>query len=205
MSTSLIVEDEPTGCPHTTGLAILSWFSFGFGWVGWEISACRTTSEPISLFQSCFKEIVGGSRGDMYTFVFDFLQSEQLSGYNNLGMFREDWRWIASDRTSILLVTKIDVDPIDGVLMFLPCSMHVLCKTRCSKSIVSRSLCSCPYDPQEKECLFVAQIVSSRNMGCKLVALTWQMHLKKPSGMNTLSCSARSIRSSPECPWRARR
>ena len=31
------------------------------------------------------------------------------------------------------LLSKFDVDPIHRVLMFLPCFMHVLCKTRCSQ------------------------------------------------------------------------
>ena len=29
------------------------------------------------------------------------------------------------------LQSKIDVDPIHRILMFLPCFVHVLCKTRC--------------------------------------------------------------------------
>ena len=42
-----------------------------------------------------------------------------------------------------VLQSKVDVDPIYRVLMFLPCFVHVLCKTRCfPKSIVSGSLCS---------------------------------------------------------------
>ena len=31
------------------------------------------------------------------------------------------------------LQSKVDVDPIHRILMFLPCFMHVLCKTRCSQ------------------------------------------------------------------------
>ena len=31
------------------------------------------------------------------------------------------------------LLSKSDVNPIHRVLMFLPCFMHVLCKTRCSQ------------------------------------------------------------------------
>ena len=51
------------------------------------------------------------------------------------------------DRSSLIelqtfLQSKIDVDPIHRVLMFLPRFMHVLCKKRAPKSIVSGSLCS---------------------------------------------------------------
>ena len=94
---------------QTTGLSSLSWFGFGFGWVGWELfacrasspsgcratspSGCRATSEPNSFIQSCFKEILGGGRGGAYTFRIWLLQfpSAQLSGYNRLGVFREEW------------------------------------------------------------------------------------------------------------------
>ena len=65
-------------CGQTTGLPVLSWFGFGYGWVGWERfacratspSGCRVTSEPYSFIQSCFKEIFGGGRGDAYTFSY---------------------------------------------------------------------------------------------------------------------------------------
>ena len=63
-----------------SGRPELSRIGFGVGWVGWELFACRATSPsgcqatspsgPNSLFHSCFKEIFGGSRGDMYTFSF---------------------------------------------------------------------------------------------------------------------------------------
>ena len=60
---------------------------------GWPASARWAWSEPNSLFHSCFKEIVGGDRGDMYTFRIRLLQfpSEQLSGDNKLGVFLEGW------------------------------------------------------------------------------------------------------------------
>ena len=63
---------------QTTGFPDLSWSGFGFGWLNWEPldcrttspSGCRATSEPNSFIQSCFKEIFGGGRGDMYTFPY---------------------------------------------------------------------------------------------------------------------------------------
>ena len=60
-----------TGCP-----VLLSWSGLGFSWFDWALLDCWTicppgrwaSSEPNSLFQSCFKEIFGGGRGDAYTF-----------------------------------------------------------------------------------------------------------------------------------------
>ena len=207
MSTTWNIEDEPIGCPITTGLPflswsasssklvflqsrekrvsiswalerdvfsvttglpVLSWFGFGFGWVGWEPSACRATSEPNSFIQSCFKEIFGGSRGDVYTFRIQRLQfpSEQLSGYNKLGVYREEWwRSIASDRTSVLSFgASLMSTQLHCVLMFLPCFVHVLCKTRCSQVDRVRILVFLIHriHMQKEYCLLVAQNLTSR-------------------------------------------
>ena len=82
MSTSLNIEDEPTGCEHTTGLPVLSGFAssskieFLLSWKKrvWDVFCERTTgratSEPNSFIQSCFKEIVGGTRRDANTFSY---------------------------------------------------------------------------------------------------------------------------------------
>ena len=54
----------------------LSRIWFRIGWFDWKLlDSCPTSdrwacSEPNSLFHSCFKEIFGGSRGDMYTFSY---------------------------------------------------------------------------------------------------------------------------------------
>ena len=48
----------------------------GIGWFDWKfLDSCPASgrwacSEPNSLFHSCFKEIFGGGRGDMYTFSY---------------------------------------------------------------------------------------------------------------------------------------
>ena len=78
------------------------------------------------------------------------------------------------------LQSKIDVDPIYRVLMFLPCFGHVLCMTRF--------------------------IQIHRMMECKLIAHpTWEVYWKKSLGITTLSCEVGSMRLRPEWPWRARR
>ena len=62
------------------------------------------------------------------------------------------------------LQSKIDVDPIHSVLMFLPCFLHVLCKTRCSQVDRVRILVFFIHKihKQKEYCLSVAQIMSSR-------------------------------------------
>ena len=67
--------------------------------------------------------------------------------------------------TSILsFQSKIDVDPIYRVLMFLPCFMRVLCMTRCIQVDRIRILMVFVrgIHKQEVYCLSVAQILTSR-------------------------------------------
>ena len=71
----VLISWEPDVFPEqTTGLSVLSWFGFGFGWVGWEPFACRATSGPNSFIQSCLTEINlrGLSRWFIHFFVYDF-------------------------------------------------------------------------------------------------------------------------------------
>ena len=121
-------------CSVTTSRPVL-WIGLGFGWVGWEPSDCRATSEPNSFIQSFFKEIFGGGRSDAYTlFENDFSSFHP----NN---FRETISWecvvkndcVRSCLTELksFLQSKFDVDPIHRVLMFLPRFLLVPCKTRC--------------------------------------------------------------------------
>ena len=46
-------------CSVSTSRPVL-WIGFGFGWVGWELSACRATSESNSFIQLFLNEIFGG-------------------------------------------------------------------------------------------------------------------------------------------------
>ena len=212
ISTSLNVEDEPIGCPITTGLTVLSWsasssklvfwqsrkkrasiswaleqdvfsittglpvlswFGFGFGWVGWEPSACRAAPEPNSFIQSCFKENLWRlSRWFIYFFVRNFFSFHP----NN---FRDTISWECIVKTDGVRSrprelqsfpqSKIDVDPTHCVLMSLPCFMHVLCKTRCSQVYRLRILVVLihRFHKQKEYCLSFAQFfdlpVSSLN------------------------------------------
>ena len=53
-------------------------------------------------------------------------------------------------------LSKIDVDPIHGILMFLPCFVHVLCTTWCSQvDRVKDPYVLCPWDPQANRILSV--------------------------------------------------
>ena len=98
------------------------------------------------------------------------------------------------------------------------CFFHALCmhcaRRGAPKSIVSGSLCSLSIGSTSRKntvCLLLKFCPPGINpelmMECKLIAHpTWQMYLKKPSGITTLSCNEGwSIRLRPEWPWRARR
>ena len=58
------------------------------------------------------------------------------------------------------LQSKVDVDPIHRILMFLPCFVHVLCKTRCFQVDRVRILMVFVHGihRQKEYCLSVAQI-----------------------------------------------
>ena len=112
----------------------LSRLGLGIGWFDWKLLDCCPTSgrwacsEPNSLFQSCLKEIFGGSRRDMYTFSYDDFSSFHPNNFRNT----ISWKCFLKDdcvRSSLIefqscLNSKIDVDPIYCVLMSLPCFMH---------------------------------------------------------------------------------
>ena len=117
MSTSLGVEDvQSQRVPP-----FYHDFGFGFGLVGWLASACRATSEPNSFIQSCFKEIFGGSRSDVYTFfVYDFSSFHP----NNFRDTISGECLVKNDRVRSSLIelqsfpqSKIGVDPMHCILI----------------------------------------------------------------------------------------
>ena len=57
-------------CCSPTGLTVLDNWVFGFGWIRWVSLLLQATSESNSFIQLCLKEIVGGGRGDTYTFSY---------------------------------------------------------------------------------------------------------------------------------------
>ena len=74
------------------------------------------------------------------------------------------------------LQNKVDVDPTHRILMFLPCFVHVLCKTLCFQT-VSGSLCSLFIGSTSMEntvCLLLKfcppRINPELMMECKLIA-----------------------------------
>ena len=113
----------------------MNWIRVFFG-DGWEPFACQATSGPNSFIQSFLKEIFAGGRGDSFTFSY---MSEFSSFHLNSLRDTIGWECIVKDdgvRSRLIelktfLLSKFDVDPIHRVLMFLPCFVHVLCKTRC--------------------------------------------------------------------------
>ena len=63
------------------------------------------------------------------------------------------------------LQSKIEVDPLHRVLMFLPCFVHVLCNTRCFQvNLVGIFVIQIHRIHKQKEyCLSVAQNLTSRD------------------------------------------
>ena len=194
---------EPANCSPSIILM------FARNWIdiqprNYSFSACEVSclsgrwasSEPKSLFQSCFKEIFGGGRGDVYIFLeYDFSSFHP----NN---FRNTTSWkcfVKNDgvRSSLTELqsfphSKIDVDPTHCVLMSLPCCMHVLCMTS-FKSIVTGSLwfLSMGFTGRKNTvCLLLKFGPPGNNpelmMECKLIAHPW----KKLFWMTTLSCQS---------------
>ena len=172
-SCAVLVLVPTTGCPvlsvPTTGLPVLSRPGFGIGWFDWRLLDCCTTcssgrwasSELNSLSQSCFKEIFGGGRGDIYTFSYmpSPISIKTTFGiqYNNLEVFREEWsRSIESDKTSILSSKQDWCRPntlcIGVSSMFYACIVHDAvhssrsCQDPCDFS---------PWDPQAERRLSV--------------------------------------------------
>ena len=120
-----------------TGLPVLSQFGFRTGWCDWKLlDRCPTSdrwecSEPNSLLHSCFKEIFGGGRGwHVYSFVYDFSSFHPNNFRNTVS-----WKCFLKDdciRSSLiecqsLSNRKININPKYRVLMFLPCTMQLLC------------------------------------------------------------------------------
>ena len=82
----------------------LSRIGFRVGWFDWTLlDSCPTSarwawSEPNFLSHSCFKEIFGGGRGDMYTFSY---MTSPVSIQTTFGIQQAEcvsWRMIAFDR-----------------------------------------------------------------------------------------------------------
>ena len=106
---------------------------------------------------------------------------------------------------------KIDVDPIYCLLMFLLCLMHVLCMTRCIQVHRIRILMVFVHGiHKKKECLCVAQILSSRYQsrivsGMKIDCTSDMVKVLEEVARNYYICRIRSMRLRPEWTWRARR
>ena len=134
-------------------------------WIDWELFACRTTS-PNHVSRKSLEDV------EVTHIYINFLVYDFSSFHPN--NFRDTASWecfVKNDGVRSCLIefqsflqSKIDVDPIHRVLMFLPLFMHVLCMTwfiqvdriRIFVFFVHR------IHRQKTYCLSVAQILSSR-------------------------------------------
>ena len=125
---------EPNCCSAKTSLPFLTIGFLVFVWVCWESLPPPATSEPSSFIQLSVKEIFGGSRGDAYTFLYDFFRFHHDSLRDTIS-----WKRIVKDdcvrscltELKSFLLSKLDVNPIHRVLMCLPLFLPVPCKTWC--------------------------------------------------------------------------
>ena len=147
-------------------------------WLGWLVVFCLSSNFFI---QSCLQEIFGGIRGDSYTFSCIISPvSTRTTSRNTIG-----WECIVENdgvRSSLIelqsfLLSKFKVDPIHRVLMFLPCCMHVPCKTQCFQVDLLRIFVFFIHriHRQKEYCLSFAQNLTSRYQswiddGMKLIA-----------------------------------
>ena len=151
------------GCP------VLSSSGFGFGWFDWELLNCWTTcpacgrwatSEPNSFIQWSLKETFGGGRGHIKTFSYIISRIHHMN-------FRDTISWecfVKNDSVRSCLIelqsflqSKVDVDPIHRILMFLPCFVHV---SIVQDALLTSQSCQdpsgfCPWNPQAERILSV--------------------------------------------------
>ena len=158
-----------------TGLPVRLRIGVRIGWFDWKLlDSCPISdrwacSEPHSLFHSCFKEIFGGGRGDMYTFFVKDFSSFHPNNFRNT----TSWKCFLKDdciRSSLIecqsfLNIKININPIHRILMFLPCFMHVLCMTRFIQVDRIRILMVFVHGihRQEEYCLSLARTLTSKH------------------------------------------
>ena len=137
-------------------------------WLGWLVDLCLSSNfwtqflHPIMYQGNLWRR----SRWFINFFVYDF----SIFHPNN---FRDTISWEClvkndGDRSRLIelqsfLLRKFDVDPIHRVLMFLPCFMHVACKTRSFQVDRLRILVFLIYRiyKQKEYCLSFAQILTS--------------------------------------------
>ena len=135
------------------GSSVLDNWVFGFGWIRWVSLLLPATSESNSFIKLSLKEIVGGGRGDTYTFlVYDFSRFH----HNN---FRDtiSWRCIVKDDciTSCLMelqsfsLSKLQIDPITQYSGVFSTSCACTMQDVVWSSQAHADLCDpCPWDSQ---------------------------------------------------------
>ena len=120
---------------QTTGLPVLSWFGFGFGWVGWELFACRLFSFWLSSnfwTQFLYPIMFQGNlwRKPKWHFSSFHLDSvRDTIGWACIG--KDDGVRSCLIELQSFLLSKIHVDPVNRVMMCFQRFLLVPCKTWC--------------------------------------------------------------------------
>ena len=118
-------------------------------WLGWLVDFCLSSNFRTQFLNPIMSQgnLRKRSRWFNYFFVFDSsnFHPNGFRDTNKLAVYRNEWQRSLAENYNPFLMSKFDIDPIHRVLMFLPCCMHVPCKTRCTPSRSSQDPCvPCP-------------------------------------------------------------
>ena len=155
-SCTVLMSAPTTDCTDllllTTGCPDLSRLGFGIGWFDWKLldgcttcpSGRWTSSQPSSLFRSCFNDLFGGGRGDMYAFSFKTSPVFNLTTFEIQYAVSVSWRMMAFGRVWWNFNPFFIARYMSAQYTASWCLFHALCMfcawSSTLKSIVSTSL-----------------------------------------------------------------
>ena len=202
----------------TTGLSILSRLGLRIGWIDWKLLHNYPTSdrwacsEPISLFHSFSKEIFGGGRGDMYTFLIHDFSSFHRNNFSNTTNWNDLPKKTNTFRVPLRLRIPVDIgsrpvkkqweSPTDKKIDSQSCRTSRDNRARCN-ALITRASVSCTTWRWEaisvpiwhtREEFFQSALCSQQNhppvlsellLGCRS-----RMLVSNTSGLNTRTWSS---------------
>ena len=120
-------------CHNGSLRSIMVWNTVWLGWLG---TFCLSSNFWTQFFHSVMiqRNLWRRTRWRIY-----FLENDFCSFHPNYFRDTISWECIVKNdcvrsrliELQSILLSQFDIDPTHSVLMFLPCFMHVLCKTRC--------------------------------------------------------------------------
>ena len=160
----------------------------------------------------CFKEIFGGSRGDMYTLSSKTSPVSNPNNFRNTVRWSVSWKMITFDRVwknaNVFSIAKLmSTQHAASWSLFRALCRH--CAWRGTfKSITSGSLWLSIGSTSRKNTVFCSKFGIQILISNRWKSANWRhirhgkMYWKKLLWITTLSCDTWSIKLRPECPWR---